>query len=98
VIAPHPAPANGYIRPFYYTFYNPSADTAAVITIWDEDLTVGTAADARGSTSAPLHMFSVPPSTQLTIVPTPELFQAGIAVQTTIDNTHMSVFYGKFIG
>jgi len=98
VIAPHPAPANGYLRPLYYNFYCPAGGSDAVITIWDEDLTVGTAADARGSTTAPLHEFIVPAGSNLTVVPTPELFQAGIAVQSTIDNVHMSVLYAKFIG
>lgn len=94
--APHPAPAYGYIRVLYYTFAN--AGAAAVVKIWDEDLTVGTTAVQRGSVALPLHQFNLPANVDTYVVPTPEFFQAGIVAQTTIDNTHVSVFYAKFLG
>ena len=96
-IAPHPAPAFGYIRVLYYTFSN-VAGAAAVVKIWDEDLTVNTTAVQRGSLADPLHQFTVAANNDLYVVPTPEFFQAGIVGQSTGDELHVSAFYAKFLG
>ena len=96
-IAPHPAPAYGYLRVLYYTFSNPSAGIG-VVKIWDEDLTTNTTALQRGSVTDPLHQFNVQINADLYVVPTPEFFQAGIVAQSDADELHVSAFYAKFLG
>jgi hypothetical protein len=94
-IAPYPPPAEGYIRLLYILISNPDGANAAVIQLWDEDLTVGATATARGSQTAPLMEFRVPASSQWIGAVPPEIFQAGIAVYSSVDAVNISSFYVK---
>lgn len=93
-LAPYPSPVEGYIRLLYVLISNPDQANPAVIQLWDEDLTNATPT-ARGSQTAPLLEFRVASNSQWIGAVPPEIFQAGIAMYSSVDAVHISCFYVK---
>lgn len=81
---PYPNPDAAKTTVLALHFSN-TTGTAAIVTIWDQDLTDNSnAAGNRGSTSAPILRYNVPASGDvITEVVTRPYFQTGIACQST---------------
>jgi hypothetical protein len=90
---PYPNPSNAKTT-LLAIYLSNSSVTAAVVTIWDQDLTdSSTAAGNRGSTSAPILRVNVPASGDVSIdVLTRPYFQTGIAAQSTQNNMFYSIY------
>jgi hypothetical protein len=71
-----------------------NSGAAAVVTLFDKDLTDATiAAGNRGSAAAPIIRFNVAANSDvITEVVTRPYFQTGIAAQTTIDAMYYSIY------
>lgn len=90
---PYPAPNASKTILLGLQFSNPNG-TAAIIKIWDQDLTdSSTVAGNRGSSSAPLYTVTVPANgDNVQDVITRPYFQTGIACQTSQNNVTYSIY------